>query len=95
MIQINYFVYIITNKNNTTLYTGMTKNLLRRVMEHKTGLGGSFSKRYKLSKLVYFEVYPERISAVDREKQIKAGSREKKLELIQSLNPGWEDLLER
>ena len=59
------------------------------------GLAGSFSKRYKLIKLVYFEVYPDRISAVDREKQIKAGSREKKLELIRSFNPDWGDLLER
>ena len=94
MTHTKYFIYIITNKNQTTLYTGMTNNLLRRIMEHRNGEAGSFSQRYKLKKLVYFETYPNKFSAILREKQIKAGSRKKKLDLINSLNPGWKDLLE-
>jgi putative endonuclease len=93
MAQILYFVYIITNKNHTTLYTGITNNLIRRIYEHKQGIGSTFSRRYKLRKLVYYEVHLDKRSAINREKQIKAGSRNKKLDLINSLNPDWDDLI--
>ena len=89
-----YYIYIITNKTNTTLYTGITSNLFSRIMEHREGIPGSFSKRYQLWKLVYYEVHPDKVSAINREKQIKAGSRQKKLDLINTMNPDWEDLLE-
>ena len=94
MTQKRYYVYIITNNNNTTLYTGVTNNLLRRIMEHKQGTENSFSRRYKLRKLVYFEIYPDIKSAINREKQIKAGPRRRKLKLIHSSNPDWVDLIE-
>ncbi len=87
-----YFVYIMTNLHNTTLYTGITNNLDRRVQEHKRGEGGQFSRRYKMRKLVYFEVYCDVRAAISREKQIKGGSRMKKAELISTLNPDWLDL---
>ena len=89
-----YCVYIMTNKNNTTLYTGVTNNLLRRVYEHKQGKGGSFTRRYNINKLVYFETTPDIEAAILREKQIKAGSRKKKIDLVTSLNPEWRDLTE-
>ena len=86
------FVYILTNKNNTTLYTGVTSNLPKRIYEHKNKLVDGFSKKYNLDKLVYYEIYDEITEAIKREKQIKAGSRKKKIELINSINPEWEDL---
>jgi putative endonuclease len=87
-----FFVYIITNLHNTTLYTGVTNNLLRRMNEHKQGTGGAFSRKYNLRKLVYFEIYRDINDAIYREKQLKSGSRMKKLELIESQNPEWRDL---
>jgi putative endonuclease len=90
-----YFVYIMTNINNTVLYTGVTNDLQRRVLEHKRGKGGTFTKRYKLYKLVYYEEGDDIYSAINREKAIKGGSRKKKVELINSLNPQWEDLYEK
>ncbi|MFA3782025.1 GIY-YIG nuclease family protein [Melioribacteraceae bacterium 4301-Me] len=87
-----YFVYIMTNKNNTVLYTGVTNNLVRRVYEHKEKLIEGFTKKYNCTKLVWYEIYTDAYSAISREKQIKAGSRKKKLELINSLNPEWKDL---
>ena len=89
-----YYVYILTNKNHTVLYTGVTNNLKRRVSEHRQGIGSKFTKRYNVHKLVYFEQTPSRETAITREKQIKAGSRKKKLDLINGMNPGWEDLAE-
>ncbi len=87
------FVYIITNKNNTTLYTGVTSNLPERILQHKEKLyERSFPARYHLCKLVYWESYQEIGDAIGREKQIKAGSRKKKLDLIAALNPEWKDL---
>ena len=94
MTQQSYYVYILTNKNHTTLYTGVTNDLLRRVVEHRQGIRRSFTKRYNLNKLVYFEIYPDIRSAINREKQIKSGSRRRKLALIEDLNPDWNDLLE-
>ena len=88
----NYFVYILTNKNNTVLYTGVTNNLHRRIWQHKSKLLKGFTKRYNVTKLVYFEMYDDPESAISREKQLKAGSRKKKLELINSFNKEWKDL---
>jgi putative endonuclease len=87
-----YCVYIMTNVHNTVLYTGVTNNLLRRVYEHRTGNGGVFTKKYKAYKLVYYEIGDDSYNAIAREKQIKAGSRQKKIDLINSLNPEWKDL---
>jgi putative endonuclease len=87
-----YFVYILTNLHNTTLYTGITNNLFRRVQQHKGGEGGQFSRKYKLRKLIYYEVHSDVRTAIAREKEIKAGSRIKKVELISMLNPDWLDL---
>jgi len=89
-----YCVYIITNSHNTTLYTGVTNNLFRRVIEHKSREGSKFAKRYNLTKLVYFEVTNDITAAITREKQIKAGSRQKKIDLINSINPDWTDMFE-
>ena len=84
----------MTNAHNKVLYTGVTNNLLRRVMEHKAGKGSAFTKKYNLHKLVYFECGDDVNTAIFREKQIKAGSRKKKNDLIESLNPDWKDLFE-
>jgi putative endonuclease len=89
-----YFVYIMTNNNNTVLYTGVTNDLYRRVTEHKAGKGGLFTKKYNVSKLVYYECGDNINVAIFREKQIKAGSRQKKIDLINSINPEWKDLIE-
>jgi putative endonuclease len=95
MNKYQYFVYIMTNQDNTVLYTGVTNNLQRRVLEHRSGKGGVFSKKYKLFKLVYFESGDDITIAISREKQIKAGSRKKKIDLIDSINPDWEDLYQK
>ncbi len=88
-----YFVYIMTNARNTVLYTGVTNDLYRRVMEHKAGKGGNFTSKYKVSKLVYYESGDNVQMAILREKQIKAGSRQKKIDLINGFNPEWKDLI--
>ena len=92
MFERHYCVYIMTNDHNTVLYTGVTNYLKRRVFQHKNGKGGVFTKRYNVHKLVYYEVGDNVNVAIWREKQIKAGSRQKKIDLINSLNPEWEDL---
>jgi putative endonuclease len=89
-----FCVYIMTNKNNTVLYTGVTSNLLKRVREHKEGLLPGFTKRYNVTKLVYYETCDGAHTAIRREKQIKAGPRKKKEDLINSINPDWRDLSE-
>ncbi len=88
------FVYIPTNKNNTTLYTGVTNNLKKRVYQHREKLVEGFSKRFNLTKLVYYEAADTIVSAIEREKQIKNFSRAKKMELVRKINPGWKDLYE-
>jgi len=89
------FVYIMTNKNNTVLYTGVTSDLPKRVREHQEKVYElSFTSKYNLNKLVYWESFQEIGDAIFREKQIKAGSRQKKINLISSLNPEWRDLAE-
>jgi len=89
-----YYVYIATNRTNTVLYTGVTNNLIRRIHLHKTGLGSIFTKRYKVNKLVYFEKYSDIYLALSREKQIKSGSRVKKLKLIKKNNSKFADLFD-
>jgi len=89
-----YCVYIMTNAHNTVLYTGVTNNLQRRVLEHRAGTGSAFTKKYNAHKLVYFECGDDVNAAIFREKQIKAGSRKKKIDLIKSINPDWKDLYE-
>lgn len=87
-----YYVYIMTNKNNTALYTGYTNNMWRRLNEHLSGHGAVFTYKYHVNKLVYFESFELSKDATAREKQIKAGSRKKKIDLINTLNPKWQDL---
>jgi putative endonuclease len=87
------FVYIITNNNNTVLYTGVTSDLKDRMIQHKSKKHrNSFSGRYNLNKLVYYECFETIGEAIKREKQIKSGSRNKKINLISGMNPGWDDL---
>ena len=85
-------VYIIASGRNGTLYTGVTANLPKRAFEHREGLVPGFSARYGCKLLVWCELHETMIEAIAREKQIKAGSRKKKLALIEALNPEWEDL---
>lgn len=89
-----YYVYIMTNKNNKVLYTGITNDLKRRVYEHKEKFVAGFTKKYNVSKLVYYEVFEDSENAILREKQIKAGSRQKKIDLINGMNKEWRDLYE-
>jgi putative endonuclease len=87
------YVYILTNKNHTALYTGVSSNLGNRLFEHRTGFHkNSFTSRYNVTKLVWFEGFTNIEEAIYREKQIKSGSRQKKLNLIKELNPEWKDL---
>ena len=86
-----YYVYILTN-NSKTLYTGVTNNLPRRIYEHKNKLVEGFTKKYNLTKLVYYEISEDVRSAIAREKQIKGWLRSKKINLIESTNPEWKDL---
>ncbi len=85
-------IYIMTNKRNGTLYVGVTSNLIQRVSQHKEKIGGGFTLKYSCSMLVYYEQYEDMASAIAREKQIKAGSRTKKIKLIEDNNPKWKDL---
>jgi putative endonuclease len=87
-----YYVYILTNDFNTLTYTGVTNDLKRRVYEHKEKLADGHTKKYRISKLVYYEAGGDINGAIAREKQIKAGSRKKKLDLINGFNPQWKDL---
>lgn len=89
-----YCVYIMTNISNSVLYTGVTNDLYRRVVEHKAGKGGKFTSKYKITKLVYYECGEDVYAAIEREKQIKGGSRQKKIDLINDINPMWQDLFE-
>ncbi len=87
-----YFVYIITNQRNTTLYTGVTNNLRKRIYQHRQKVVDGFTKKYNIFKLVYYEIFEDIYRAIAREKQIKAGSRKIKINLIKSMNPEWKDL---
>ena len=90
----HYYVYIMTNKYNTVLYTGVTNDLIRRVYEHKNKLVEGFTAKYNLTKLVYYEIFKDVKEAINREKQIKGWKREKKEKLIKGFNPDWKDLYE-
>ena len=88
-----YYVYILTNRNRTVLYTGVTNNLLKRVWEHKNHIDkGSFTDRYNVEYLVYYESTTDVTAAIEREKQIKGWNRKRKNKLIESKNPNWVDL---
>ncbi len=91
----NYFVYILASKKNGILYVGITNNLKRRIYEHKTGVSDSFTRRYFISRLVWFDWTNSVESAINREKQIKKWKRDWKIELIEKTNPEWNDLLEK
>ena len=86
-----YYVYIMTN-NSKTLYTGVTNNLMRRVYEHKNKMIDGFTKKYNITKLVYYEETNDVQAAIAREKQIKGWLRKKKIDLIEIMNPEWKDL---
>ena len=87
------FIYILTNKNNTTLYVGVTSDLPARIVQHRTKkYPKSFTARYGVDKLVYWEAFTSIVEAIAREKQLKAGSRQKKIDLINRSNPEWLDL---
>ena len=88
----SYYVYLITNWNNKVIYTGVTNNLTRRVYEHKNKLTEGFTKKYNINKLVYFEQTNDVSAAIAREKEIKKWRREKKNNLVNSVNPEWKDL---
>ncbi|MCL2877100.1 MAG: GIY-YIG nuclease family protein [Betaproteobacteria bacterium] len=86
------YVYILFNQKNGTLYVGVTSNLVARVYEHKNKIVDGFTKKYNVDKLGYYEIHDDIVSAIAREKQIKGGSRAKKVALIESTNPEWNDL---
>ncbi len=88
----SYFVYILASKKNGTLYIGVTSNLIKRIWEHKQGLVEGFTKKYNVHRLVYFEETPDIESAIIREKQMKKWKRQWKIELIEEMNPAWDDL---
>jgi len=88
----HYYVYITTNKNDRVLYTGITNDLKRRIYEHKGKMIKGFTKSYNITKLIYYEIFRDVESAILREKQIKGGSRIKKIELVNRINPEWKDL---
>lgn len=87
-----YYIYIMTNKYNTVLYTGITNDLKKRIYEHKEKLVEGFTKRYNINKLVYYEIFNDPVTVISREKQIKAGSKAKKIGLIEKANSEWKDL---
>lgn len=92
IVSSKYYIYILTNKSNKILYTGLMDNICRRVLEHRLKVYKGFTNRYNTDKLVYYDTFYNSDEAAKREKQIKAGSRKKKLELISKLNPNWFDL---
>lgn len=86
------YVYLLSNRSNTVIYTGVTSNLQRRVYEHRQGLVRGFTNKYNVDKLVYYEVFDSIEDAIVREKQIKGGSRKRKIDLINNFNPEFKDL---
>jgi putative endonuclease len=91
----NYYVYILTTNNHRVMYTGITNHLIRRVDEHRNHLADGFTKKYNITKLVYFENTEDVSAAIAREKQLKGWRRSKKDKLIETINPNWEDLFDR
>jgi putative endonuclease len=92
MIKKSGYVYILFNKKNGTLYTGVTSNLVKRIYEHKNKLVEGFTKKYGTDKLGYYEIFDSITNAIEREKQIKSGKRKDKLALVEKMNPNWNDL---
>ena len=89
----SYYVYILANSNNRVIYTGVTNDLVRRVYEHKQHMDkSSFTARYNVDKLVYYEDTPSNLAAIEREKQIKGWNRKRKNKLVESKNPNWKEL---
>ena len=88
----DYYVYILTNWNNKVMYVGVTNNIERRLYEHRNKLVDGFTSKYNINKLVYVENITDVTAAIQREKQIKGWNRNKKNELVESVNPEWEDL---
>ena len=89
-----YYVYIMANDRNTTLYIGVTADIVRRIWEHKNKVTEGFTKKYNISKLVYFETHADPESAIGREKRLKEWKRQWKVELVEKENPTWDDLYE-
>ena len=89
------YIYFMSNRYNKVLYVGITSNLIKRVWEHKNKVVDGFTKRYNLYKLVYYEIYDDIETAINREKQIKSWPRKKKIVLINAFNPSWDDLYEK
>ena len=90
-----YYVYITTNSTHSVLYVGMTGELLYRVKQHREKRLGGFTRRYNATRLVYYEEFDSAYDAITREKQLKAGTRRKKMQLVDELNPKWRDLYEQ
>ena len=91
-MQTESYIYILTNYDQTALYIGVTNNLVGRIFIHKEKFNKGFTKKYNLTKLVYYEICPDIEQAILREKQLKGGSRQKKIDLINKFNPNWDDL---
>ncbi|MDP2277339.1 MAG: GIY-YIG nuclease family protein [Nitrospirota bacterium] len=89
-----FYVYILCNKRNGTLYTGITSDLIKRIYEHKNNLVDGFTEKYNVHRLIWYEIHESAESAINREKQIKKWKRAWKLELIERHNPQWDDLYE-
>lgn len=92
MLDKTYYVYMVTNRHDRVLYIGVTNNLERRLYEHRNGLAPGFTSKYRCHKLVWCEQYHQPAEAIQREKQLKNGSRRRKIELIEAENPRWKDL---
>jgi putative endonuclease len=89
-----YFVYLLASGKHGTLYIGVTSNLIRRVYEHRTQAAPGFTKKYDVTRLVYFEIFEDPLSAIEREKELKKWRRDWKIRLIEETNPDWADLYE-
>ena len=89
----SYCVYILANKNNNVIYTGVTNDITRRLLEHKSGTVKGFTQKYNVNKLVYCESYDNVYTAIEREKQIKRWTRAKKNFLIERVNPDWQEIM--
>jgi putative endonuclease len=87
-----YYVYLLASKKYGTLYTGVTNDIVRRIHEHKSKVVAGFSKRYAVDRLVWFEIYDDPVTAIEREKKLKKWRRERKIRLIEDKNPQWIDL---
>lgn len=90
-----YYVYIVSNKTDTVFYVGITSNLIKRIFEHKNKVIDGFTSKYNINKLVYYEIYMDAEEAIKREKQIKAGSRQDKINLVSKINLNWSNLYDK